>query len=80
MNTDQIKWAKKLETLLDSMPEGIELLVGESSIVVHPAGFYMREIWDAGTDMMKAAKLIDDASLMTISFDTERIRPNSETI
>jgi len=80
MTRDQLTWARKLQKLLDAMPDGIELLVGRGHAHVHPEGWYDRKIWDAGVDMMRAGELIDRDAAYVIVYSESRIRPNSETI
>jgi hypothetical protein len=80
MTRDQLTWARKLQKLLDAMPAGIELLVGSGHAHIHPEGWYNREIWDAGMDMMRAGDVIDRDAAYMIVFSESRIRPNSETI
>ena len=80
MTTAQMKWAKKLEKLLREMPDGIEIIVGGSSITFHPAGFYQKKVWEDGIDLMTEGDVIDNGSIHTFDFPRDRVYPNSESI
>jgi hypothetical protein len=80
MTREQIAWAKKLQKHLDSMPDGIEILFGAGHAHIHPEGWYMAEIWDAGADMMTASTMIDRDSCWLITYDDNKVRPNSESV
>lgn len=75
----QKAWATKLKRTLDSMPEGIELILGYSDIAILPAGFYERALSEK--DMMtQGGQIISEGALLSIPIDPYRIRPNSESI
>ena len=76
----QKAWAKKLKRTLDAMPDGIEAILSWGTIDLLPAGFYKSEIYDTDTDMMQGGRIIEASSLLSISIDPDRIRPNSESI
>ncbi|CAE6795766.1 hypothetical protein R70006_05066 [Paraburkholderia domus] len=81
LNAEQRSWAKRLEKLLNAMPAGIELVVGQSEVAVLEAGFYKREILGSDIDMMnQGAQLIEQHALHEFAIDGARIRPNSESI
>lgn len=79
MTREQLAWAKKLQKLLDAMPAGIEMLVGRGHAHIHPEGWYDREIYDPGVDMMRAGDLIERGAAYMVVYSESRIRPNSET-
>lgn len=81
MNREQKAWAKKLEKLLKSMPDGIELIFGHYDIAILPAGFYSERISASDLDMMmKGGQLISENALLEIPIDRSRMHPNSESI
>lgn len=81
LSAEQKAWSKKLEKLLAAMPRGIEIIVGLGNVAVMEAGFYKREISNTEIDMMTAGgMLIEENALHAFRIDSERIRPNSESI
>lgn len=81
LSAEQKAWSKKLEKLLAAMPAGIEIIVGLGSVAVMEAGFYNREISGSDIDMMgKGGDLISQNALHEFQVDSERVRPNSESI
>lgn len=81
LTSEQLAWTKKLEKLLNAMPEGIEIIVGQGSIAVMEAGFYEREISSSDVDMMMhGGTLIANNALREFDTDDSRVRPNSESI
>lgn len=81
LNAEQKAWAKRLDKLLKSMPEGIEIIVGLNNVSVMEAGFYKREVSGSDLDMMlHGGTLIEEQALHEFAVDSQRIFPNSESI
>lgn len=83
LTDEQKKWCKKLEKLLISMPEGIELILGEQLINVMQEGFYsgggLDDEYGNSVDMLsKGGNLIHEQSMREITVN--RFYPNSESI
>lgn len=81
LNANQKAWANRLDKLLKSMPEGIEIIVDLDKVHVMEEGFYKREISGSEVDMMtQGGRNIRSAALYSFRIDNERVRPNSETV
>ena len=80
ITNENMKWVRRLKKVLNEVPVDLELLVGTGYVSIHQRGYYKRELWEKETDMMFAGNKIQDDSLMIIDFDSEAVRPNSESV
>lgn len=72
----QRNWASKVEELMASIPDGIELVIRPGRADIVPAGFEDRELMG---DLHAAGQSITNASVLKIPLD-RRVVPVSEDI
>lgn len=81
LTREELLWAKRLQRVLKDMPEALEIIVSKGTVHVMEHGWYMREIWDAGTDMLcHGGGLIERDALHRIDADRQRVLANSESV